>query len=79
VWGQQPVHHEGDMKATTIWPKAGASGPEFRGNQVRHGWSRTSTSPLATRVHTRQAVMRAVLFVCCYAESVVRRQVAAGG
>lgn len=34
MWGQRPVEHEGDMTATTIWPTAGASSPEFRGNQV---------------------------------------------
>merc|ERR1719223_2455368 len=33
MWGQEPVHQEGDMKATTIWPAAGASSPELRGNQ----------------------------------------------
>lgn len=51
MWGQEPVHQEGDMKATAIWPTAGASSPEFRGNQVHCGWLCTSTRVVNARKH----------------------------
>jgi hypothetical protein len=58
VWGQEPVHQEGDMKATTIWPKIGASSPEFRGNQVHYDWLPPPTR--ASYAHRHRAMTRGV-------------------